>query len=93
MTRNVYKLLFLQQYVQFQLMLQNNYHDEAKSIHKKMHEMLESFYEQKKVGKFYYKKMKRELKKYDVMYAGLEIRKRQKGWNHRTRLIGKDHFE
>ena len=41
----------------------------------------------------YYKKMKREMKKYDIMYAGLNIRKMHKGWNRKAYLIGKDHFE
>ena len=37
--------------------------------------------------------MKREMKKYDIMYAGLNIRKMHKGWNRKAYLIGKDHFE
>ena len=93
MTNNYYKLLIIQQYVRLQLMLQNNYHDEARKTYENIHKMLDEFFENHKIGKLYYKKMKREMKKYDIMYAGLNKRKMHKGWNRKAYLIGKDHFE
>lgn len=92
MTRNLWKLMILREQVQFQLYLQNSYHDKARSTHQKIHKMADEFYKEKKFSGFYYKKLKKQLKEYDIMYAGLDIRETTKNWNHRSLIIGKEHF-
>lgn len=92
MTKKMEKLLILREYVQFQLYLQNSYHDKARETYKKVHIMLDEFYRQKRISKFCYKKWKRELKQYDIMYAGLDIRETRKNWNGKAYISGKSHF-
>ena len=92
MTHKYEKLLFLREYVTFQLALENAYHDTAKQAWRKMHMLLDKFYSQKRISGFYYRKQKKMLKRYDIMYAGLEIRRTRKGWNRNALLLSKPHF-
>ena len=62
------KLLVETEYMQFELNLQNNYKDLAYQHYAKTHEMLDSFLEQGEISKWFYGRMKKKLKKYDVLY-------------------------
>ena len=92
MGRGIVKYIIMNDYVQFQLALQNCYHDKARKIFIEMCAKLEYFYEQKEVSRHYYKKMSKELREYEIMYQGLDIRKRQKNWNKKAYIVNKTHF-
>lgn len=62
------KLVIDKEFMQFELNLQNNYKDLAFQNYTKVHELLDGFYEQGEISKWYYGRMKKRLKKYDEIY-------------------------
>lgn len=92
MGRNIAKYIIMNEYVQFQLALQNCYHDKARAIFEGMNNQVLHFYERKEISRHFYKKMVRELRKYEIMYSGLDIRKKQKNWNGKAYIVNKGHF-
>lgn len=93
MRKRAVKYMIMSDYVQFQLALQNCYHDKAKNIFEDICFKMKYFYKQKEISKYYYKKMSKELRKYEIMYKGLDIRKTQKNWNKKAYIVNKSHFE
>lgn len=68
MRDNGAKLVIEREFMQFELNLQNNYKDLAYQNYMEVHDMLDSFFEQNEISKWYYKRMKKKLKKYDELY-------------------------
>lgn len=68
MGSNSGKLMIESEFMQFELNLQNNYKDKAYQNYIKVHDMLDSFLEQGEISRWYYGRMKKKLKKYDVLY-------------------------
>ncbi len=62
------KLLIEKEFMQFELNLQNNYKDLAKDCYDKTLDMMESFHEQGEISEWFYKRMRKKLKKYDDLY-------------------------
>ena len=62
------KLYIEKEFLQFELNLENNYKDIAFENYTKVHDMLDSFFEQGNITNGYYKRMKKKLKKYDKIY-------------------------
>lgn len=92
MNKSVAKYMILNDYVQFQLALQNCYHDKAQKIFKDMCFKTKVFREQKDISWLFYKKISKELRQYQLMYNGLDIRRQHKNWNKKAYLINKGHF-
>lgn len=63
------KLDIEETFFQFELNLQNNYKDIAYEQYKKVHELLDDYFEQGKITKWYYRKFKKKMKIYDVNYG------------------------
>lgn len=92
MNKSVAKYMILNDYVQFQLALQNCYHDKARKIFKEMCFKTKVFHEHKDISWMFYRKISKELRQYQLMYNGLDIRKQHKNWNKKAYLIKKGHF-
>ena len=74
------KLVIEKEFMQFELNLQNNYKDIAYENYKEVHAMIDSFHEQGEISNWYFKRMKKKLKKYDEIYQ-LETEKEEKTEN------------
>lgn len=37
--------------------------------------------------------MKKELRQYQLMYNGIDIRKTSKNWNKKAYIVNREHFE
>lgn len=92
MGRNIAKYIIMNDYVQFQFALQNCYHDKARDIYEEICKKVSYFYKEKAISRHYYKRMVKELRKYEIMYSGLDIRKQYKNWNKKAYIVNKDHF-
>lgn len=92
MNKSVAKYMILNDYMQFQLALQNCYHDKARKIFKDMCFKTRVFREHKDISWFFYKKISKELRVYQLMYNGLDIRRQHKNWDKKAYLINKGHF-
>lgn len=71
------KLLIEKKFMQFELNLQNNYKDLAFQNYTEVHGMLDSFFEQGEISKWYFRRMKKKLKKYDAIYEPEEAPEEQ----------------
>ncbi len=62
------RLFIEKEMLDLQLNLENNYKDNAYESYLNVLGMLESFYEQKEISKWRFKRYKRQMKRYDDIY-------------------------
>ena len=79
--------------MQLHIALENSYHDKARALFLEINKNLDGFYAKKKISRHYYKKMKKELRQYQLMYNGIDIRKTSKNWNKKAYIVNREHFE
>ena len=93
MKSGVEKYTIMWKYMQFHLALENSYHDKARALFLEINKNLDDFYTKKKISRHYYKKMKKELQQYQLMYNGIDICKTSKNWNKKAYIVNREHFE
>lgn len=93
MKSGVEKYTIMWKYMQFYLALENSYHDKARALFLEINKNLDDFYAKKKISRHYYKKMKKELQQYQLMYNGIDICKTSKNWNKKAYIVNREHFE